>query len=96
MSKIDEGTEEINTQPEIKEISFAPGVLEQLEDMMPLDELQEFMNQLGEMMKDGSFLSESTLVDLDELEKTDPEMYAAVVKSLNEVDDVEYTKPTKH
>lgn len=96
MSKTNEGTEEINDTPEIKEISFAPGVLEQLEDMMPLDELQEFMNQLGEMMRDGSFLSESTLVDMDELEKTDPEMYAAIVKSLNEVDEVEYVKPTKH
>lgn len=96
MSKTDERAEETNDQPEIKEITFAPGVLEQLEEMMPSDELQEFMDQLGEMIKDGSFLDEATLVDMDELEQSDPEMYAAIVKSLNEIDDVDYVKPTMH
>lgn len=96
MSKTNERTEETPEQPEVTEITFAPGVLEHLENTMSPDELQNFMNQLGDMLKDGSFLSEATLVDMDELEKTDPEMYAAVVKSLDNVDNIDLVKPTLH
>lgn len=96
MSEKDKGTEEVGEFPEITEISFAPGVLERLEETMSHEELQELMDSIGEMMKDGSFLSEATLVDMDELEQSDPEMYAAIVKSLNEVDDAPSTKPTVH
>lgn len=65
-------------------VEFAPGVLEQLEGEMSLEDLQEFMDEIKSRIQDGSFFDESTLVDMDALREEDPELY----KKLSEFDEV--------
>jgi hypothetical protein len=71
--------------PKKMKIEFAPGVLEQMEQEMGPEELQEFMNMLKEKIEDGTFLTDATPVDMEELEVEDPEAYAQIVESLVEL-----------
>lgn len=63
-------------------VLFAPGTLEMLEDELSPEELQELMDVLKRKIEDGTFLSESKSVDLEELRDTDPEMYDILIERL--------------
>ena len=76
-------------------IVFAPGVLEQLELDMNQEELQQFLDDLGKKLEDGSLLEDSSPVDMNELLMTDPELYDQLQEQLSIVLD-NITPPTLH
>ncbi len=71
-------------------VTFAPGALESLENEMTPEELQAFMDELQQKIESGSLFEDSTEVDLTELERTDPEIYAALMLQL----EADHTPPT--
>ena len=73
-------------------IVFAPGCLEQLEQEMSHEELQKLMDDMQAALEDGTLFDQSTEVDLNELERTDPEVYKALIERLESVDTT--TPPT--
>ena len=78
-------------------VTFAPGVLEQLEQDLTPDDLQELMDELSKSIEDGSFFDESRMVDLNELIESDPELYQELMDSLDEIEaQKNIPPPTKH
>ena len=69
-----------------KEILFAPGVLEDMEKELGTDGAQELLDNLKKMFEEGTLLENSTVVDMEELEASDPALAAelnAAMDSLN-------------
>lgn len=84
------------TDAKVPKITFAPGVLEQLESENTPEELQKFLDELQAMAEDGSILECSQVVNMDELKVEDPELYEVLAKQLEGVFDSEDTPPTLH
>ena len=78
-----------------KQIVFAPGVLEQLEQEMNPEDLQPFLDALKEALDDGSFIDQGEVVDLDQMAIDDPETYAIIKERLN-LEDISINQPTLH
>lgn len=74
-------------EPKIKRIEFAPGVLEQMEEAYSPEELQEIMDSIKEMIDNGSFFDHAQLVNMEDLEREDPELYAMLSEQINNVSD---------
>lgn len=66
-------------------VSFAPGVLEELEASMSEEELQEFLDQLSTMTENGTLFDQSEAVDMQKLKQDDPELYEVLSKQLDGV-----------
>ena len=66
------------TKKDIK-VEFAPGALDDL-DFESQAELDEFVANITAMFQDGSFVEQSRPVDMQELQDTDPELYAKLVE----------------
>ena len=75
-------------------IVFAPGCLEQLEHDMSPEDLQELMNDIGTALADGSLFSKSAEVNLDELQESDPELYAKLMDRMEDVETEGIKPPT--
>lgn len=75
-------------------LTFAPGVLEQLESEMGPEELQTFLNELKEMTESGDLVTQSSPVDMEQLRREDPQTYEQLVKQLDEAFDT--PKPSVH
>lgn len=75
-------------------VQFAPGCLDTLENELSPQELQEFMDKISEMVKDGSFFENSVPINMDTLEEEDPDLY----KILSEIEEGNLGKdnPTLH
>jgi hypothetical protein len=63
-------------------VLFAPGTLEALEEELSPEDLQEFMDNLKAKMDDGSLGDDATLIDMDELQKSDPETYNHILAQI--------------
>lgn len=72
---------EKDDKPQFK-LKFAPGVLEGLEQEMSQEELQEFMDALKEAVDTGAIF-EAQPVDLEQLERDEPEVYQALIAQLD-------------
>lgn len=69
-----------------KKVMFAPGVLEEMEQNFSPSDLQEIMNSIREAFENEDFIDESEIVDLDELQQTDPETYNIVKQRIEALD----------
>jgi hypothetical protein len=67
-----------NTTP--KEIVFAPGCFDDFEGTQ--EELDMMMEEITAMFENEDFLENSTLVDMETLWQTDPELYAKLAEQL--------------
>jgi UTP-glucose-1-phosphate uridylyltransferase len=63
------------SDPKMK-IEFAPGVLEEMEAEMSNDDLQELLNQIKELVENGTLEENSSEVDMKELFFEDPDLFA--------------------
>lgn len=61
-----------------------PEVLAQMEQTIPADELQTLLNEVQRLAESGELFEQSEPVDLDELQRTDPEEYAALMQALQQ------------
>ena len=76
-------------------VLFAPGALESLEDELSPEELQGLLDELKARIEDGTFLSESEPLDLDELRESDPDLYDLLMERLESLED-DSDEPTVH
>lgn len=74
----------MSDDPKQFKVVFAPGSLEQMEAEMSPQEMQEIMDAIHEMIANG--FEGSTPVDMDALERDDPEAYATLVERLESID----------
>ncbi len=65
-------------------VKFTKTALESLEDIMNVDEIQDFINELEKKLEDGSFFLESERIAMDELKEEDPELYDRLNKAFDE------------
>lgn len=67
-------------------VTFAPGVLEDLEAQMSPEELQKFLDALTELQETGEIeklYEAGDTVDMQKLEKEDPELYKTITTQLD-------------
>lgn len=62
-------------------ITFAPGAFDSFEGTQ--EELDAFIKEIEDSIHSGEFLSQSEEVDLDELEKSDPELAKQIRASID-------------
>lgn len=62
-------------------ITFAPGAFDSFEGTQ--EELDAFIKEIEDSFHSGEFLSQSQEVDLDELEKSDPELAKQIRASID-------------
>lgn len=63
-------------------VIIPPTVLEQMQQDIPADDLQELLDALTKMVEDGTVFDNAQEIDMVELQKTDPEEYAALMRAL--------------
>ena len=61
---------------------FAPGTLEALEEELTPEDLQAFMDNIKAKMDDGTLGDDCTLVDMDELQDSDPDTYNQLLSQI--------------
>lgn len=76
--------------------AFAPGVLEQLEADNTPEELQELFDELAAKVSDGTIFEEANPVNLEELEQSDPELFAHLMSQMQKIQDDDISLPTLH
>lgn len=66
-------------------VKFAPGVIEDLQEQMTPEELQQFMDAIAELQETGDFeqvFDGGEQVDMQKLEKEDPELFKTLQEQL--------------
>lgn len=69
-----------------KKIVFAPGVLEQMEKDFDPAELQEAMDEIRKLADEEYLVANSVTVDMTQLMREDPNLYAALTRAVEESD----------
>lgn len=89
--------EKTNEDTNMKAV-YAPGVVETLIEEVGEEEAKQIIADIERRLADGSFFDESDFVDLDQLEKEDPEAYEQICKQIEAmpVEEREAVKPTLH
>ncbi len=70
------------TEQKQQRVIIPPSVLEQMQQDIPPDELQEMLDALTKMIEEGTVFDHAEEVDLVELQRTDPEEHAALMKAI--------------
>lgn len=65
-------------------VVFAPGVLEQMEKDFTAEELQEVLDEVGRLAQNPE---NGTPVDMEELMREDPHLYAQLIEQLNAIEE---------
>ena len=67
-------------------ITFSPEAINDLEELMEMEEIQDFFAELQMKIDDGTFFTESEPVDMDQLKIDEPDLYGKLIESLNSFD----------
>lgn len=74
-------------------VIISPEALMQMEQDIPHEELQSLLDEFSRLVQTGEIFENSEPVDLDDLMRTDPEVYASLMASLEESEDREPVNP---
>lgn len=67
------------------EIKFTQNALKEID--MDQEEFDDFYLELQKKLEDGTFFADSEPVDMDKLEKEEPEVYKSLIEALDSIDD---------